>query len=186
MDENESLLGFALIGLLHEGPKSGYDLRKVFASTPMGSFSDSPGAIYPALGRLEKRGLVRGKVQESQGLRKRRVFNVTAKGAAALKGWLGRQVTRDDVVRRIEELMLRFAFMGDVLGTQRARDFLQQYGTQLAEYVPSLKEFHRAQADKMPLSGRLAFESGIEEYEARLRWARSSLAVYEKGKRDRR
>jgi hypothetical protein len=29
----------------------------------------------------------------------------------------------------------------------------------------------------------LAFESGIEEYEVRLKWARSSLAVYEKGKR---
>ena len=38
---------------------SGYDLRKIFTTTAMGSFSDSPGAIYPALARLEANGLVR-------------------------------------------------------------------------------------------------------------------------------
>ena len=183
MSENDSLLGFALLGLLHEQPKSGYDLRKVFASTAMGSFSDSPGAIYPALGRLEKRGLVKGTVEASTSLRKRRLFKVTAKGAAALKAWLKRPVTRDDVVRRIGELMLRFAFMDEALGAERTTEFLREYAERLSEYLPSLKEFHKAQANTMPMSARLAFESGIEEYEVRLKWARSSLAVYEKGKR---
>jgi hypothetical protein len=42
-----------------------------------------------------------------------------------------------------------------------------------------LKEFHREQAEKMPMSARLAFESGIEEYETRLKWARASMAVYD-------
>ena len=54
---------------------------------------------------------------------------------------------------------------------------------QLAGYIPSLKEFHNKQASQMTMSARLAFESGIEEYEARLKWARSSLAAYQKGKR---
>jgi DNA-binding PadR family transcriptional regulator len=183
MNENNSLLGFALLGLLHEQPMSGYDLRKVFASTAMGSFSDSPGAIYPALGRLEKRGLVKGTVEESASLRKRRVFKVTAKGAAVLKAWLKRPVTRDDVVRRIGELMLRFAFMDDALGPERTTEFLREYAEGLSEYLPILKEFHKAHASTMPMSARLAFESGIEEYEVRLKWARSSLAVYERGKR---
>ncbi len=183
MNENNSLLGFALLGLLHEQPMSGYDLRKVFASTAMGSFSDSPGAIYPALGRLEKRGLVKGTVEESTSLRKRRVFKVTAKGATALKAWLKRPVTQDDVMRRVGELMLRFAFMDEVLGAERTTEFLREYAERLSEYLPSLKEFHKAQASTLPMSARLAFESGIEEYEVRLKWARSSLAVYEKGKR---
>jgi DNA-binding PadR family transcriptional regulator len=183
MNENNSLLGFALLGLLHEQPMSGYDLRKVFASTAMGSFSDSPGAIYPALGRLEKRGLVKGTVEESSSLRKRRVFKVTAKGATALKAWLKRPVTQDDVMRRIGELMLRFAFMDDALGAERTTDFLREYAERLSEYLPNLKEFHKAQTNTMPMSARLAFESGIEEYEVRLKWARSSVAVYERGKR---
>jgi len=54
------LLGYALLGLIHQKPSSGYDLRKTFAETAMGNYSDSPGAIYPALERLESQGLVRG------------------------------------------------------------------------------------------------------------------------------
>jgi DNA-binding PadR family transcriptional regulator len=183
MNANDSLLGFALLGLLNEQPMSGYDLRKVFAQTAMGSFSDSPGAIYPALGRLEKRGLVRGTIEESTSLRKRRVFKATAKGIAVFKAWLKRPITQDDVMRRVGELMLRFAFMDDAIGTERCVQFLKEYEVQLAGYIPSLKEFHKKQAGQMPMSARLAFESGIEEYDARLKWARSSLAAYERGKR---
>jgi DNA-binding PadR family transcriptional regulator len=47
-----SILGYALLGLIHQKPSSGYDLRKTFTETAMGSFSNSPGAIYPALARL--------------------------------------------------------------------------------------------------------------------------------------
>src|SRR5258708_31023457 len=50
----ESLLGFAILGMLHARPQSGYDLRKAFVATPMRLFSDSPGAIYPALRRDRK------------------------------------------------------------------------------------------------------------------------------------
>jgi DNA-binding PadR family transcriptional regulator len=53
-----SQLGFALLGLIHQQPMSGYDLRKVFTASALGSYSDSPGAIYPALNRLEAGGLV--------------------------------------------------------------------------------------------------------------------------------
>jgi len=186
MNEKDSLLGFALMGLLHERPQSGYDLRKVFAQTAMGSFSDSPGAIYPALRRLEKRGLVRGTVAESASSRKRRVFQVTANGLAELKAWLNRPVTRTDVMRGIGELMLRFAFMELALGAKRSAQFLKEYEEQLAAYLPELREFHNRQARSMRRSARLAFESGIEEYETRLRWARGAQAEFRSTGRSKR
>ena len=52
-------LGYALLGLLQGKPSSGYDLRKIFSSTSMRTYSDSPGSIYPALLRLEKQGLMK-------------------------------------------------------------------------------------------------------------------------------
>jgi DNA-binding PadR family transcriptional regulator len=77
-----SLLGYALLGLLHQRPSSGYALRKTFATTPMGTFSDRPGAIYPALRRLERQGLVRGRVESSAGLRQKQTFRLTPQGLA--------------------------------------------------------------------------------------------------------
>ena len=59
------LLGYALLRLLYQKSRSGYDLRKVFAETAMGNYSSSPGAIYPALQRLEVDQLVLGRVEET-------------------------------------------------------------------------------------------------------------------------
>ena len=182
MKNNDSLLGFALLGLLLEKPKSGYDLRKFFATTAMGSFSDSPGAIYPALSRLERQGLARAIVETSTGLRKRRVFKVTAKGMDAFKGWLRRPVTQDDLIHHGQELMLRFAFMDQTLGADQAVLFLRGYVRELEGHIPSLKAYLDVTAETMPLSARLAFEFGVHQYEAGLRWGRNSIAKYEQRK----
>lgn len=179
-DGNKSLLGYALLGLLHQQPLSGYDVKKIFTSSPMGGFSDSPGAIYPALARLEKRGLVRSEIEESTGLRRRRVFHITAAGLASLKAWQRKPIDDEDVVRRLGELLLRFAFMDETLGPERSQAFLKEFAGKLSSYVPSLREYLTVHGKGMPLSGRLALESGIEEYEARLRWAKNAAAQYQR------
>ena len=178
--QNDSLLGFALLGLLHQQPMSGYDLRKMFASTAMGSFSDSPGAIYPALKRLETRALVRGTVEKSNGLRQRRVFRNTPRGMAALKAWLRKPLTRDDVIRSLDGVMLRFSVMDFTLGEEQSVRLLEQLIGEISGYIPSLRQYLEVHAPEMPLSGRLALECGIYAYEAQLKWAKSSLARYER------
>lgn len=181
--DDSSLLGYALLGLIQQQPMSGYDLRKVFASTAWGTFSDSPGAIYPALHRLETRGMIRGQVQASTSLRKRCLYRTTPKGLAAFKGWLKKPVTYDDVIRRMPDLMVRFAFMDPILGEERTARFLGEFVAQMAVYIPSLQQYLETHGPDMPLSSRLALESGIQEYETRLRWAKSSMALYERRKR---
>lgn len=176
---NDSKLGFALLGLIHLQPQSGYDLRKIFTTTAIGSFSDSPGAIYPALDRLQKSGLVRGTVQKSSRLRTRRVFKITQKGLVAFTAWLKKPVTRDDVIRGVGDLMLRFAFMDGALGAQEAIRFLSEFAKELEAYIPTLQQYLKLHAPEMPFSGQLALECGIQEYKMRLRWARTSAALYE-------
>lgn len=182
MQEN-SLLGYALLGLLHTQPRSGYDLRKVFASTPMGTFSDSPGAIYPALQRLEKRRLVSSQVHSSSGLRRRRLFRPTAAGKRAFRGWQTKTITRDDVVHNVDELMLRFSFMDETAGSAQAIRLLKALAKELAAYIPTLRKFLRVHRASMPFSGSLALESGIRGYETLLDWAKKSLAAYKKRKK---
>jgi DNA-binding PadR family transcriptional regulator len=185
MKNNNSLLGYALLGLLHQQPLSGYDLRKIFASTPIGGFSDSPGAIYPALRRLQESGLIRGEVQQSRGLRRRRVFSITTKGLASFKTWQSKPIIRDDLMRRTGELLLRFAFMDQTFGPERALAFLRELAKELSAYIPGLRQHLHAYGNAMPFSGRLALESGVQEYQARLRWARKSIAAYQRRTKER-
>jgi DNA-binding PadR family transcriptional regulator len=182
-DRNTSLLGYALLGLLQQQPLSGYDLRKLFSATPLTTFSDSPGSIYPALQRLEKRGLIRSQVQERAGLRRRRLFRLAPTGLAELRRWQLQPIMRDDVIRGVDELMLRFSFMDQSLGKDSSLGFLKALKGELTEYLPSLHDYLAAHGAAMPLSGRLALESGIKSYESLLRWTRSALATYQKNKK---
>ena len=176
--DSNSALAFALLGLIGQEPRSGYALRRFFSSTPMRSFSDSPGAIYPALRRLERRGHVRGRLEEGPGLRRRKIFEITAKGRSELKRWLAQHVTPDDVVRNMDVLLLRFAFMDQFAEKGATERFLTALHKELTAYLPSLRKYLKLTREHMPVSGRLALESGIQAYETHLRWTKTAMATY--------
>ena len=52
------MLEFAILGLLHQSPMHGYELRKQLAQVLGGLRSISYGSLYPALKRLHTAGLV--------------------------------------------------------------------------------------------------------------------------------
>ncbi len=172
-----STLGYALLGLVHHQPRAGYALHKVFTTTPMGHYSGSPGAIYPALRVLERAGIILGKVQRGGTLRPKRVFSATRKGLVALKRWLLHPVSRADVIWRLDELMLRFAFMDQMVSRPETLRFLESFRDEVESYIASLKAHRTATASTMSLHGRLAFKNGIDGYQAQARWARHALKV---------
>jgi DNA-binding PadR family transcriptional regulator len=172
-------LGYALLGLLQHQPASGYDLRKTFSATSMKTYSDSPGAIYPALGRLEKQGLIRGTVEEGSGMRRRQIFRLTATGVAELKKWIVRPVTREDLIWGQQEIMLRFAFSEKAVGPAASAALAKSLEAALKIYVKELHEELKASKHMMPTSARLAFEGGIRGTECLLAWAHYAISTYE-------
>jgi DNA-binding PadR family transcriptional regulator len=175
--KTKSTLEFALVGLLRQKAQSGYDLRKTFTTTGMRHYSDSPGSIYPALRRLEARGWIEAvpRREEEDHSRKRQLFALTPNGKEELVAWLSQPVTRDDVIFRLSELMLRFAFMdGNVprpTTIRFLRDFEREMGIYAAESRGKLEEMR----SKVTLhTGVLAYESGIEGMELQVSWARRS------------
>jgi DNA-binding PadR family transcriptional regulator len=173
-------LGYALLGLLYQNPASGYDLRKIFSSTSMKSYSDSPGAIYPALQRLEKRGLVKGTIEESNGLRRRQVFHLTARGTAELRKWITQPIAAEDLTRGFEDIVLRFAFSEQTAGAAASLQLLKSLQEALKVHVAALHKEYQASHKLMPTSGRLAFESGMRATECLLDWTGYAIATYEK------
>jgi DNA-binding PadR family transcriptional regulator len=176
---SSSPLEYALLGLLRQHAQSGYDLRKTFATTPMRHFSDSPGSIYPALRRMKGRRWLSASAEDGSG-RKRREFAITDIGKRALLNWLRQPVTREDVIWRLEQLMLRFAFLDGNVERPVTLRFLEELERELAAYVRELREHDKAFGPEMRSStGYLAFKGGIESYHARLLWARQVLKQFE-------
>ena len=174
-----TLLGLAILGLLNQQPRSGYDLRKVFASSPMAHYGNSPGAIYPALQRLEERGLVSGRVDRTRSMRPRRIFQTTKEGDTTLQEWTSRPATRDDVAWRMHELVLRFAFM-ELAGAAATIRFLSSLADEIEGHVDHLQAVLSAMQDPSMHHGRLAMQFGIDTYRAQAVWARQALTSLEK------
>ena len=176
-----STLSLAILGLIAQKSCSGYDIRKIFSTTPMGHFSASPGAIYPALKRIEKNGWAQGKTTNEKTLRPKLMYSLTKKGQAVLKRHVSHRVTRHDVIWRMDDLMLRFAFMDNVVGRKKTLEFLTQFLREVESYLASLNHYFETSHKKMPANGRLAMENGIENYKMHIRWAKKAIKELQKG-----
>lgn len=174
-------LGYAILGLLHVEPRTGYALRKVFETTPMGHYSSSPGAIYPALKRLEQRGLASSQVDNSTKLRPKQVYSTTEAGIEMLRSWVSQSVKKRDVVHDMGDMMLRFSFMGTLVSDQVTYQFLSQMADSIDLYIAELEQL----LPDMPAAplphGRLALMSGIENYRAQAKWARLAMREFAPG-----
>ena len=65
----------AILALLREGPRNGYQIMTEIGERSGGAWRPSPGAVYPALSQLTDEGLIAG--EESGG---RRTFRLTEAG----------------------------------------------------------------------------------------------------------
>jgi DNA-binding PadR family transcriptional regulator len=170
-----STLSLAILGLVSQRPLTGYDIRKMFVTTPMGHFSSSPGAVYPALRRIEEAGWVRGRTGKGKTRRERVVYGITARGTQVLRQHLSRPVTRDDVIWHMDDLMMRFAFMDPIVGREMTVQFLKAFASELEAHATELRHYLDGVRQIMPPCGRLAMENGIQGYEMNAQWARRAM-----------
>ena len=72
-----------LLSVLSSGPAHGYAIISALRDRSGGTFDLPEGTIYPALHRLEDSGLLASTWDQAEG-RRRRVYGLTGRGAAAL------------------------------------------------------------------------------------------------------
>ena len=178
----DSPLSLAITGLLFYMPMSGYDIRKAFSSTSLKHFSSSPGAIYPALRRLETAALIQGKIERQNTLRPRKVYTLTSDGIAVFKEHLSQPVTLDDIMWRMDDLMLRFSFVYELLGKERTLKFLEEFCSAIESHIKALENEYKAMNKDLSFGGPKAFEHGIETYRSTARWLKKVIReIHKKG-----
>ena len=176
-------LEYALLGLVGMAPMSGYDVHKVFDTTPMGHFSSSPGAIYPALRRLERRGLLEARLDQTTETRPRRVYSLSEAGEAALLAWLREPVTREGMVRDAGVPILRFSLMQGRLSAPAVVAYLEGYRQVVKSYVEELRGYLPDVQVDNALHARLALERGMSGYESDIDWIGHAIAVIKRTRR---
>jgi DNA-binding PadR family transcriptional regulator len=166
-----------LLGVIADEPRSGYGLKKMFNSSPASVYQPSPGALYPALRRLEERGLLHAEQQVSSGRRAQRLYHVTDAGLAVYLEWLRRPVVPETVGADLGQHLMRFSLMENYLERAEVIAFLADLGDALDGFVRGVEQFAASRQGTLGQHALLALEHGIATHRASLAWVRSAMAA---------
>jgi PadR family transcriptional regulator, regulatory protein PadR len=73
-----------ILALVEERDRHGYEIAKLIEERSQGAISFHVASLYPALYRLERRGLLTGRWVERPGTRRRRFYHLTPAGKTVL------------------------------------------------------------------------------------------------------
>jgi len=162
----------AILGLLHESPMHGYELRKRL-NLVLGSFRAlSYGSLYPALRSLADRGWIVGS-ESPEGAphavtskRARIVYQLTADGKEHLQEVLASSgpSTWED-----ENFDVRFAFFGQTDAETRLR-ILEGRRTRLTERLEQIRQSVARTRERMDEYTLELQRHGLEQVEREVRW----------------
>jgi len=107
-------LRLALLALVRDEPRHGYELIKAIEELTGGEYAPSPGAVYPTLQMLEDEGVI----AEAKSKGSKKPFEATVDGIAEL----------DERADEVEKLMRRLSRMGDKHQRVRSSDLFRAMG----------------------------------------------------------
>ena len=163
-----ALLEFAVLGLLHDGPLHGYELRKRL-TTALGIFRAlSYGSLYPALRRLVDVGWIHETQEPSTGTGKRPriTYELTADGKEHFQGLVaasGPDAWDDD------DFDVRFAFFSRTEAQVRLR-ILEGRRSRLEERLANVRDAAQARRERMDSYTLALQQHGEERAEREVRW----------------
>jgi DNA-binding PadR family transcriptional regulator len=179
------VLEFAVLGLLHEAPMHGYELRKRLTEL-LGAFrAFSYGTLYPTLRRLQRGGLIVEETPEEDaarwGRRARKVYKLTAEGKerfAELLANAGPQTWDDD------SFGVHLAFFSRTPADVRMR-ILEGRRRRVEERREGLRASLSATSERIDRYTRELHRLGLESTEREVRWLNELIAHEEAEQRGR-
>jgi DNA-binding PadR family transcriptional regulator len=175
-----------ILGMLAARPRSGYEIKQLVDSSARFFWAASYGQIYPELKRLQRAGLIEG-ADSSQGGRQRTVYELTAAGRKAARGWIAKP---PEVFEMRDEGLLELFFAGSIepartpeIARERAASSREK-ATELRAIAETVEESGRpAGPEAEPDPGSLAvLRYGIEMSEWTADWFERAAEDLENGR----
>lgn len=157
----------ALLALLSQRPRHGYELRDLFEASIGGHWELNSGQIYSSLDRLARDGLVIEEGIEKGSGPDKRLWTLTEQGKAELDIWLASPVLRDYRLR--DELYLKL-MLTLVTQPKKARQVLIVQRRELFRELHDLTARRNLLNPRSQLAQILLLDSAIMHTEAELRW----------------
>jgi DNA-binding PadR family transcriptional regulator len=158
----------AVLGLLAQHPRHGYELRAAFEAVAGGeeNWDVKPAQIYTTLSRLEKSGLVAQDSVAQNGGPEKHIYSITSAGRAVLVEWFTTGIERE---HQRDEFFLKL-MLSLVSGQVNPRVLLQNQRTQLYQEMHAITTQRSGLDPKTELARILLLDKALMHLEADLRW----------------
>lgn len=134
------------LGMLTNGPASGYDLKKYFESTFGHFFAAGFGSIYPALNSLAEAGLVTCTEIAQDGKPDRKVYGITRKGRSEL----ARALENPAPAHKVRSEFLATLFFAHLMSTEQIDTVLDNRLREIETFLESLDSMDMTDAEAWP------------------------------------
>jgi DNA-binding PadR family transcriptional regulator len=158
---------FALLGLLENGPRHGYDLKRTYDDTFGRDRALHYGQVYSTMARLLKNGLVEVESEPGDGPDRKR-YAITHAGVTDVAEWIGRP-------EKPEPYLQSTLYTKVVLALLTGRDANEVLDSQRAEHLRMMRELTRRKSDG-DLADELICDHALFHLEADLRWLELTAA----------
>ncbi len=158
----------AVLGLLIQRPRHGYELRAAFEALVGGeeNWDVKPSQIYSTLARLEKSGLVAEESVEQDAGPEKRIYCITPDGLKTLQEWFADSIAPE---HQHDEFFIKL-MVGLVSGAADPYELIQIQRTHLYRELHAIT-VQRTRADpKRELARILLLDKAAMYLEADLRW----------------
>jgi DNA-binding PadR family transcriptional regulator len=167
VQEKEMSLKFALLGLLAESPKYGYEIKRRFEGALGNVWSVSYGQLYPTLRRLSEQGWVTKKTEPGKKAAEKNIYSITEKGRKKLDEWLLKPLRSTYRVK--DEFTLRFLFFSK-LSPDNVLDYLKAQQKKTVLQKESFQRTLVSLRDEIDFFLQAIIRKGIIHLEAENQW----------------
>ena len=158
----------AILGLLRNKPRSGYDIKKAMQKSPIIYWSGNNSQIYRALAELENEGYVTAQIQHVEASPTKKVYTLTESGM----GELHRLSLGFPEIPEFRKTFLMQLVFGVNLTKSELDSLLEQYSNEVKGMVLAVK-VEDSSGNITPFEAaiqRLALENIRRSYEYELAW----------------
>lgn len=168
---------YAVLGLLSDGERSGYDLAGLAARTIEDIWVPSRSQIYRVLPRLVRWGLAESREIEQQGRPDKALYRITDHGLDVLRAWVERVV--EDPAGGVNVFFLKL-FFAAVAPPEAAQAQLDAYRQVVERRLRELEDMERNLPADASVYDQIALRHGITRTRATLAWAHEAEAALQR------
>jgi len=154
------------LGMLTDGPASGYDMKKCFESSFGHFFPAGYGSIYPALATLARNGMVEFEHIPQDGKPDRKVYTITKKGREELMKGL----SNTSPTHKVRSEFLAMMCFAHLMSAKQIDEIIDNKLMEIDDFLKMFDDIPAGQCQAMPNGAR--FVAGFGQFVA------SSLKAY--------